>query len=153
MPTDRSRPAYTFDVSWNGIHMSFAEVSGLTQEPATGDFRDAAARDRSAGRLPGFSKFSTITLKRGVADSRRWADWYAGSDSGTRQPRTLVITMLDEQQRPVTVWTVVNAFPMKIQGPSLDATGNDVAIESLELTHEGVELHNDHVGRAQRHLP
>ena len=108
------RAAYQFDVAYGDVHMGFAEITGL---------------DGS----------SSITLERGVAD-RRWAEWLATSGASTR---TLVITLFDERRQPVSVWTVANARPVKMEGPGLNATGNEVAIESLELTHEGIELHNE----------
>ena len=118
---------YTFDVAWNDVHMAFSEITGL---------------DRSR----------SITLKRGVAD-RRWTDWF---QSFGATPRILVITQFNERRQPVAVWTVANAHPLKVEAPDLNATGNEVAIESLELTHEGIQLNNDSragtIARAQRGL-
>ena len=122
---------YNVDVAWNDVHMGFAEITGL---------------DGSR----------SITLKRGVAD-RRWTDWFRSTGSTGSTARTLVITLFNERRQPVTVWTVTNAHPLKVAAPDLNATANEVAIESLELTHEGIQLHNDSrdgtIARAQRGLP
>jgi len=100
------------DVTWNDLHMGFTEVTGL---------------DRSAA----------LTLKRGVLDRRLWTAWF-GTASSPATSQTLVIRLLDERRRLVGTWTVRNAMPAKVTGPALDATSNEVAIESLELTHEGI---------------
>jgi len=57
--------------------------------------------------------------------------------------RNLVISLLNEEHQPVMVWKVMNAFPVKVEGPALKASANEVAIESVELAHEGLELQNE----------
>jgi len=57
--------------------------------------------------------------------------------------RDLVISLLNEEHQPVMVWKVHNAFPVKVEGPQLKASGNEVAIESIEIAHEGLEVQND----------
>jgi phage tail-like protein len=52
----------------------------------------------------------------------------------------MTITLLDDQRQPVVRWAVREAWPCKYAGPALNAKGNDVAIESLEICHEGLEL-------------
>jgi phage tail-like protein len=61
----------------------------------------------------------------------------------TVERRDLIISLLNEQHLPVMVWKVHNAFPVKVEGPALKATGNEVAIESIEIAHEGLELQNE----------
>ena len=100
---------YNVDVTWNDLHMGFTEVTGLERSPA-------------------------LTLKRGVLDRRLWTAGFGG----TATPQTLVIRVLDERRRLIGTWTVRNAMPVKVEGPAFNATSNEVAIESLELTHEGI---------------
>ena len=52
----------------------------------------------------------------------------------------MTITLLDEQRQAVLRWQLRNALPVKIEAPTLNATGNEVAIETLELAHEGLEI-------------
>jgi len=104
---------YNIDVTWNDLHMGFTEVTGL---------------DRSAA----------LTLKRGVLDRRLWTAWFGATGSSPATSQTLVIRVLDERRRLIGAWTVRNAMPVKVEGPALDGTGNEIAIESLELTHEGI---------------
>ena len=54
----------------------------------------------------------------------------------------MTIKLLNEQHAPVMTWKVKNAWPLKVEGPSLKADGNEVAIESIELAHEGVTVEN-----------
>ena len=56
--------------------------------------------------------------------------------------RTLTISLLDENHEPVMSWKATNAFPVKVEGPSLKSTGNEVAIESIEIAHEGLTIAN-----------
>ena len=56
------------------------------------------------------------------------------------QRRDLVISLLNEEHQPVMTWKVHNAFPVKVEGPQLKASGNEVAIESIEVAHEGLEV-------------
>jgi phage tail-like protein len=94
--------------------------------------------------MPGLRKFSNIVLKRGVvkADNDFFA-WLSTVKLNTVERRGLVISLLDEQHRPVMVWKVTNAFPVKVDGPQLKAATNEVAIETIELSHEGLEIQNE----------
>jgi phage tail-like protein len=61
----------------------------------------------------------------------------------TVERRDLIVNLLNEEHQPVMVWKIMRAFPVKVEGPQLKATGNEVAIESIELAHEGLELQNE----------
>ena len=54
----------------------------------------------------------------------------------------MIIKLLDEEHNPVVIWSVKNAWPTKIDAPSLKADGNEVAIESIEIAHEGIKIEN-----------
>jgi phage tail-like protein len=94
--------------------------------------------------MPGLQKYSNVTLKRGVVKSDNdFFKWLSTIKMNTIERRDLVINLLNEEHEPVMVWKIHNAFPVKIEGPSLKATGNEVAIESIELAHEGLEVQNE----------
>jgi phage tail-like protein len=61
----------------------------------------------------------------------------------TVERRDLVVSLLNEEHAPVMTWKLLNAFPVKVEGPQLKASGNEVAIESIELAHEGLEVQNE----------
>ena len=94
--------------------------------------------------MPGLRKFSNVTLKRGVViGDNQFFNWLSSVKLNTVERRNLIINLLNEEHQPVMVWKVMNAFPVKVEGPQLKATGNEVAIESIEIAHEGLELHNE----------
>jgi phage tail-like protein len=88
-------------------------------------------------RLPGRCKFTNVKLTRPIdKGSREVALWVAGQrDKPKRQ--NVAITVLDNQGKAVTTWKLTGVYPVKWAGPSLDAAGNQVALEVLELAHHG----------------
>ena len=69
--------------------------------------------------------------------------WLNTVKLNTVERRDLVVSLLNENHEPVMVWKAHNAFPVKVEGPQLKASGNEVAIESIEIAHEGLELQNE----------
>jgi phage tail-like protein len=94
--------------------------------------------------MPGLRKFSNVTLKRGIVKSDNdFFKWLSTIKLNKVERRDVIISLLDETHSPVMTWKIANAFPVKLEGPGLKASGNEVAIESIELAHEGLELQND----------
>jgi phage tail-like protein len=123
-----------------GDELGFSEVEGLSGEIEVIEYREGADRVNAARKLPGLAKYSNVTLKRGITGRTDLFEWWTSVRDGQLQRRNVTITLLDEQRQPVFRWLLRNAFPVKIEGPSLHASANEVAIESLELAHEGLEL-------------
>jgi phage tail-like protein len=123
-----------------GDELGFSEVEAPSGEIEVIEYREGADRVNTARKLPGLANFPNVTLKRGVTGRTDLFEWWKSVRDGQVQRRNVTITLLDEQRQPVLRWLLRNAWPVKIDGPSLDATGNEVAIESLELAHEGLEL-------------
>jgi len=88
--------------------------------------------------LPGCVEYPTITLERAMiaADAARVQAWLALQ---ARQliPGTAQITLLDAHVIPVYTWSLRNVYPMSWKGPNLSAGSSKVAMETLELAHEG----------------
>jgi phage tail-like protein len=144
MPTLYPLPVFHFTVQWGGTRIGFSEVSGLTQENQAIEYRDGDFKEYSSIKMPGLRKFNNITMKRGIVKSdNEFFKWLSTVKLNTVERRDLVISLLNEEHNPVMVWKVQNAFPVKVEGPGLKATGNEVAIESIEIAHEGLELQND----------
>jgi|ERR1043166_2483078 phage tail-like protein len=144
MPTLYPLPVFSFTVQWGGQRVGFSEVSGLTQENQAIEYRDGSFPEYSSVKMPGLRKFNNVTLKRGIVKSdNEFAQWLATVKLNTVTRRDLIISLLNEDHQPVMVWKVHNAFPVKVEGPGLKATGNEVAIESIEVAHEGLELQNE----------
>ncbi len=144
MPAQYPLPVFHFSVEWGGTRVGFTEISGLTQENQAIEYRDGSFPEYSSIKMPGLRKFSNITLKRGIIKADNdFANWLSTVKLNTVERRDLVISLLNEEHAPVMTWKVQNAFPVKVEGPGLKATGNEVAIESIEIAHEGLELQND----------
>jgi len=139
-------PAFHFTVAWGDSKNSvgFSEVSGLNQENQAIEYRDGSFPEYSSIKMPGLRKFNNVTLKRGIVKGdNEFFRWLSTVKLNTVERRDLVISLLDEEHQPVMAWKIHNAFPVKVEGPALKATGNEVAIESIEIAHEGLELQND----------
>lgn len=131
---------FNFKVDIDGIPVaSFMEVSGLTADRDAVDYREGTDPN-IVRKLPGLSKIAALVFKRGyVQDTTLW-DWYQEIMDGKIDRRNGSVTLMNEAQQPVLTWSFVNAWPGKIEGPSLSATDNKVAVESMELQHEGLRI-------------
>lgn len=144
MPQLYPLPAFHFTVQWGGERIGFSEVSGLTQENTPIEYRDGSFPEYSSIKMPGLRKFTNVTLKRGIVKAdNNFFEWLSTIKLNKVERRDIVISLLDETHSPVMTWKVHNAFPVKVEGPALKASGNEVAIESIEIAHEGLELQND----------
>ena len=89
-------------------------------------------------KLPGLKKYGNITLKQGVADSMVMYEWMIAGVEGEVERKTITITILDETETATASWQVINAWPAKYTAPDFNATASEVAIETLEIAHEGM---------------
>ncbi len=140
---DYPLPIFHFQVEWGGSRLGFSEVSGLSIEQAPIEYRDGLSPEFTKIKMPGMRTYGNITLKRGIIPSdNEFFDWLNTTKMNTVERRDLIISLLDEEHTPVMVWKIKNAWPSKIDSPSLQASGNEVAIESIEIAHEGVVIEN-----------
>jgi phage tail-like protein len=123
---------------------SFSEVSGLE---ATMEAKAIRSGGRNHGMIqrPGPVNFSTVVLKRGMASSRdlwKWWSLFSATPKYSKEATrcNIRITLQDSQQKPVVVWTLENAMPVKFKAGDLSAKGNDAAIEELHFVHEGLTI-------------
>ncbi len=135
---------FHFSVDWGGPKIGFTEVSGLDVETEVIEYRQGASPEYNKIKMPGMQKFSNITLKRGTFKSdNEYYNWWNTVKLNTIERRDITIKLLNEDHDPVVTWKVKNAWPTKIQSTDLKADGNEVAIESMELVHEGLSIQND----------
>jgi phage tail-like protein len=119
----------------------FAECSGLATETEVIEYREGG--DFATRKLPGLTKHSNVTLKRGlIGDPTLWR-WRKAIVDGELDRRGVTIVLLDQARKPVVRFHLSNAWPCKWEGPTLNAKANDVAIETLELAHEGLDVEFD----------
>lgn len=135
---------FHFQVEWSGTKIGFTEVSGLDVETEVVEYREGASPEYSKIKMPGMQKFSNITLKRGTfATDNEYFNWWNTVKLNTIERRDITISLLNEEHEPVITWKVKNAWPAKVQSTDLKADGNEVAIESMEIVHEGLTIQNE----------
>ena len=123
-----------------GDELGFSEAEVPSGEIEVIEYREGADRVNTARKLPGLAKYPNVTLKRGITGSTDLFEWWKSVRDGQVVRRNVTITLLDEQRQAVYRWLLRSAWPVKIEGPTLNGSGNEVAIETLELAHEGLEI-------------
>jgi phage tail-like protein len=136
---DNPYPNHNFAVDIGlGDTIGFSEVDLPAGEIEVIEYREGNELAR-ARKLPGLAKYANVTLKRGVTGNLELFEWWTSIRDGQLLRRKVVITLLDEQRQPVQRWVLRDAWPAKLDYSSLNALGNEVVIETLELAHEGFE--------------
>ena len=139
MPTGtRTDPyrGFNFMVEIDGITQAgFQECGGLDASTDPVDYREGTDPNH-VRKLTGLNKYSAISLKRGITDSDELWKWRQTVIDGKTERKNGSIILMDETGAEKLRWNFVNAWPSKWTGPALNSTGNAVAIETLELTHE-----------------
>jgi phage tail-like protein len=146
-------PKFHFQVEFEGpagneFRMGFTEVSGLDFETEVIEYREGNSKLYNKTKQPGLTKYSNITLKRGTfeGDFKFYLEWQKtynfqeGNKTGSLFRRAITIKLLNEKHDPIITWKLLNAWPSKIQSTDLKADGNEVAIETMELVHEGLSI-------------
>src|SRR3954469_21401464 len=141
MPTTGSRNdpfgAFNFLVEIDGItRAAFRDCSGLDSSQAATDYREGGEPLRLR-KLPGLNTYSSITLQRGITDDKELWEWRQKAADGNVERKNGSIILLDDKGEEKLRWNFNDAWPTKWTGPTFNAAGSDVAIESLELAHEG----------------
>ena len=144
-------PKFHFRVEWGtDFRIGFTEVSGLDFEREVIEYREGNSKNYSKTSQPGLEKLSKITCKRGTfeGDYDFYKEWrknvlfQEGNKTGSQYRRTVTIILLNESHEPMITWKLRNAWPSKVQSTDLKADANEVAIETMELVHEGLEIMN-----------
>ena len=135
---------FYFQVKFDGSdEIHFQEISGLDMESQPIEYRAGSSKQFSPLKMPGLRKFSDVTMKKGVfKGDNKFYDWFKAINLNTIKRKQVTISLLDEAGAPTMVWTLANAWPTKITGTDLKATGNEVAVETIVLAHEGLTVAN-----------
>ena len=140
---DRKDPyrGFNFRVEIDGISVgSFSDVSGLSSDGDIVEYRNGDDVPLHVRKLAGLRKFSNLTLKRGYTDNRELWDWRNNVLNGVPDRRNGAIVLMDEQRKDVLRWEFEGGWIHKIDGPTFNAKGNDVTVESLEIVIESLTL-------------
>jgi len=137
-------PKFYFMVDWGSTtNIPFQEVSGLEIQAEALEYRHGNSPVFSKINMPGMVKNSNITMKKGVfANDNTFWDWYNKIKMNTIERQNVVVKLLDEGGNPTMTWTLNNAWPTKISSTDLKSESNEVAIESIEIMHEGLTIAN-----------
>jgi len=141
MATTRTDPyfGYNFAVELDGItSMGFKSCAGLETNTTSTKYREGTDVSLAQRELPALLHHAAITLTRGISGDRTLFDWRNDIAAGRPNRRDISIVLRDDLGVEKIRWNVKNAWPSKWTGPSFDATSDALAIETLELTHEGV---------------
>jgi len=143
---------YKFEVEIDGFtHLGFAKVTGLSHTIEVIEYREGGENETSR-KLPGQSSFDPVTLERGTGAFNDFNDWAKeifnldavagaqGDDESFR--KDITIYLKNKAGDRVKKWTVFNAWPSSRTVGDLDASGNDVLIETLEIQNEGIKEEN-----------
>jgi phage tail-like protein len=142
-------PKFHFQVKWgDDSRIGFTEVSGLHFESEVIEYREGNAKTYNKHKQPGLTKYSDITLKRGTfeGDVELFTQWKKTSyfqesnKTGSKFRRNILIQLLNENHEPIFTWTITNGWISKVESSDLKADANEVAIESMTIVHEGLEV-------------
>jgi phage tail-like protein len=131
--------AFRFAVELDGLLVGgFTEVSGVQAETETMEYAEGGLNSR-VHILPKQTKFPRIVLKRGLTQSSELWDWYEGVMKGSVERKSGAIILGSYAGKEICRWNFFDAYPVKWVGPELNATGGTVAIESIEIVHNGIK--------------
>jgi phage tail-like protein len=137
-------PKFRFEVDFgvqSKSNVSFQEVSGLETETQLIEYRKGDSPQFSAIKMPGISKFSNVTMKKGLLKNNdsSW-DWVSEIKMNLPVRRTITIWLLDEAGNRTIEWQLINAWPTKITGTDLKSDRNEIAVELVELVYENLKI-------------
>jgi phage tail-like protein len=141
MPQQYPLVKFHFQVQWGGTKIGFSEATGLEVETQAIEYREGSMLEYNTIKMPGMQKYGNITLKRGIfRGDNEFFQWWNTVKLNTIERRDITISLLNEEHSPVMTWKIKNAWPSKVQSTDLKSDGNEVAIESLEIVHEGITM-------------
>lgn len=131
--------AFNFVVEIDGIaRAAFLEASGLASETAVIEYRVGGERGATR-KLPGLTRYANLVLRRGITQDAELWNWRRTVEQGQVDRRNGSVILLDDDRTPVVRWNFFNGWICKWEGPALNAQANEVAVETIEIAHEGLE--------------
>jgi phage tail-like protein len=132
---------FNFRIEIDGLTVgAFRECSGLTADGNSVEYREGTDVARTVRKLPGLLSYGNITMGRGQTLNRELWTWYTNIVNGQSDRRNGTIVLMNEAREDVMRWDVENMWIKKIEAPSFNATSNEVAMEKVEIVHEGLTL-------------
>lgn len=143
METEWPLPRFSFQVKWAEFEISCQEASGLDGQEPTIEYRHGDSPEFVSIKMPGLKNFGNVTLRKAVAKADPALLALLNQiKMNTINRAPITIRLLDEGGKPAMTWILVNAWPAKITGLNQKSDGKDVAIDTIEIAHEGVTIVN-----------
>ncbi len=117
----------------------FSEVSGFDASMDVIEYRNGNEKPATPAKLPGIRKYSNVTLKWGVTSDKAVYDWLASWLEKAGERQNISVSLLDDEEKDLATWTITACWPVKYTMPELNSTSSEVAIESIEIAHEGLK--------------
>lgn len=133
---------FVVEIGTEGEVAGFQEITGLDSENTPIEYREGGDPMNTVRKLPGIERYPNITLKRGMTGSLYFWEWRkeVRDGSGAYPPvRDVVIHLQNDRHERVYKWKLTNAWCTKLTGPTLNATGNEIAVETLELAYDRID--------------
>lgn len=138
-PPDDPYKGFNFRVEIDGISLAaFSEVGGLESETAVIEYR-VGVGPTTVRKLPGLTKYANIVLRRGVTQDGELERWRENIIEGSADRRNGAVVLLDDEGTEVVRWNFHQGWICRWEGPALNARGNEVAIETIAIAHEGLK--------------
>jgi phage tail-like protein len=138
LPPLQPFPTFNFAVEIEGLLVGgFTQVDGLSGEVRFEEYREGGVNGYTH-KLPGLTSYSNLQLRYGLTGVGMLWDWFAATTEGSIQRRNGTVMLLNRQRVPVMWWNFRNALPVRWTGPAFDARDDQIAVEALELAHEGL---------------
>jgi phage tail-like protein len=119
----------------------FRSVSGLEIEIEVLEFREGGSND--VRKIPGRVKYPNLVLKQGFSGASELQKWAFRIAAGQFEHKNATIVISDQKSQVIARYSLTNGFPTKWEGPDFDAESNEVALETIEIAHEGLRLVTD----------
>ena len=140
-------PVYNYKVEIGGESVAFSEVSGLSIGYETTTYKESPVESGAPGPrifyMPAQIAPVNVSLKKGLVKGVSVPvlyDWIKNTQTNQVEKKDVIVRLCDEGGDAVISWKVLNAFPTKLDAPSFTADSNDVAVESMELMADRVEM-------------
>jgi phage tail-like protein len=131
---------FSVDIGASVGEIGFAEAEIPAAEIDVIEYREGADRTNAVRKLPGRVRYGNVVLRRGIDGGLSLWEWFKDVRDGNLVRRDVTITLLDEKREPVQRWLIHDAWPTKYDPSDLNAKGNEVAVELLELACESIDV-------------
>jgi phage tail-like protein len=131
---------FRYKVEIDGIgEAGFSEVTGFDASIDVIEYRTGDEKAGTPGKSPGLRRYSNVTLRWGTTDSKSVYQWMEAWIEKAAERNDVTVSLLDDEGAEIASWIITAAWPVKYIVPELNSLSSEIAIETLELAHEGLK--------------